>query len=500
MRRALAAVLIVLGVSVPYAQDTPDPFDPAVAVPKAWVILTSALDTGALQDQLAAVSALTAAGTPRALEVFERVAREGSPPVRSTAIWYLPVENRSKYLPIVADALKDPDLNVRRKAIHRLGSIRDPRTLPLLQNVIMSGDVDTIEYAVGSARLLGSPAFGMLLEALDRGGEGTRGPVIRTIDVLVSAGNSSTAADNLETLRRLRPERILIKALDASDSLVRVLAALILARLGDNAGVDELVRASTLADPKFGTIVSRHYAMAALHALGRPGYLAPLAAALEHPEQRVRLDAALAMRSFAHPSMYDIWNATWRGTLPMDVRYWAFHGLVALRGADLGMLRAGLVDREPSIRLRAAEALLALGPDAAAVDALERLAADAEPRTRSLAQGFLSTKGDPRRTAVVARSLLPKAEDLARMRSGHVYDPEYRLSVVHTLGVVQDREAVPALGALFGPDWTLNSYVSRALVAIGDDLARRTLVRAMDSPHSTARIHAAGGVISIYEH
>jgi len=38
----------------------------------------------------------------------------------------------------------------------------------------------------------------------------------------------------------------------------------------------------------------------------------------------------------------------------------------------------------------------------------------------------------------------------------------------------------------------------RALVAINDDASRRTLVRALDGPHSTVRIAAAGGVLSVY--
>ena len=99
----------------------------------------------------------------------------------------------------------------------------------------------------------------------------------------------------------------------------------------------------------------------------------------------------------------------------------------------------------------------------------------------------------------MARSLLPKSvEDLARMRSGPVSDPEYWLSVVSVLGTAKDGEAVPALDALLAlePDSNFAFGVVRALVAIGNDAARRTLIRAMDSPSSTVRIHAAGGVVS----
>jgi hypothetical protein len=81
---------------------------------------------------------------------------------------------------------------------------------------------------------------------------------------------SRTAVDNLETLRRLRPEATLSKALADSNSVVRVFAALIPARLGRDSGADVLLRAATAEDPKFGTVISRYNAMAALHMLGRP--------------------------------------------------------------------------------------------------------------------------------------------------------------------------------------------------------------------------------------
>lgn len=494
MQEASVAALIALTMSVTHAQDRPDPFDPAVAVPRAWALLTSAIEARDPLDRHAAVRALADAGTPRALDVIERIARDKSHPLRGVAVSSLP-NGDAAYLPLVADALQDPHLETRRSAIGQLGWIRDPGTLPLLQRVILSGDADTIELAVASARLLGPLAFGVLLHSVEMGPERGREPAIRCIEWLFSG---SEATNNLEALRRLRPERILVRALNDSNGLVRVFAALILARLGDAAGADELVRVSQASNPRLGTIASSHVAMAALHALGRPGYLALLTAALQNAERRVRLDAAFAMRSFPHPSMRDAWNAAWRGT--SDVRYYAFDGLVAIRGsADVGLLRAGLVDRDPYIRLRAAEALLAVTSDPDSVNTLERLAAERGTRLRALS--LLSTKGDPRRTAIVARSLLPKsAEDLSRMRSGHVYDPEYVLVAIHTLEVVQDREAVPALGALFGPDQTLNHRVSRALVAIGrvDAAGGRMLVRAMDSPHSTARIHAAAGVINLY--
>lgn len=117
----LPAGLILLGaVCIAHAQEKPDPFDPGVAIPKAWSLLTAALDAADLQEQLAAVSALTIADTPRALDLFERVAQTGTAPVRSTALFYLSSNASRDYLALVAAGLKDSDLSVRRNAIERL--------------------------------------------------------------------------------------------------------------------------------------------------------------------------------------------------------------------------------------------------------------------------------------------------------------------------------------------------------------------------------------------
>jgi HEAT repeat protein len=242
-----------------------------------------------------------------------------------------------------------------------------------------------------------------------------------------------------------------------------------------------------------GTILSGHHAMAALNSLGRDGYLARLSGALHDPDQRVRGNAASALTSFPHPSTVALWNEIWRGT--SDLRYRAFEGLIRREGPiDLKLVREGLRDSDPHIRLRAAEEILARGLDTEALDVVESLAL--LPVTRIRALDVLNRRGDPQRTATLARSLLPKVlEEDARTRG---YDSGYRLAVVHTLEVVRDRDAVPVLAKLFGPDRNLNYRVVQALVAIGGDTARETLVRAMDSRDGSARTLAAGGVIRLY--
>ena len=75
---------------------------------------------------------------------------------------------------------------------------------------------------------------------------------------------------------------------------------------------------------------------------------------------------------------------------PAAVRHKALQGLVALRRADRQLLEAALADRDATIRLTAAEALLAAGPDRGAIEAVEQLAR--EVNTRNAALQVLATK------------------------------------------------------------------------------------------------------------
>ncbi len=152
-RQVSVTAVMALSLSVGHAQDRPDLFDAAVALPKAWAILTTAIEAGEPLDRHGAVTAFADAGTPRALDVIERIARDKSHPLRGVAVLSLP-NTDATYLAIVADALQDPDLATRRYAIEQLGRIGDPATLPHLQGVMLSGDAATIiAWLARSSRL-----------------------------------------------------------------------------------------------------------------------------------------------------------------------------------------------------------------------------------------------------------------------------------------------------------------------------------------------------------
>lgn len=507
MRGLLPAfgILGVIGVCVLHAQGNASPAAAEGAAAKAWSLLTTSLSAADLQEQLAAVSALTIADTADARSLLETVARTGTVPVRQTAISYLPSDSSRPvsgydYFPVVADAVQDPDVSVRRTAIGRLAAfhdtVHDSRALALLQDVIARGDADTLETAVGTARNFGSSAFNVLLNGVESENDTVVAASLTTIDVLVDPSFSSKAPDNLVALRDRRPTVLLTKALHHSNNDVRIFAALILARLGNGSGASELTRSAHSQDQKLGTIRSAYHAMAALNSLGRSGYLISLSAALEDPESRVHTDAAFALTSFPHSSTIPLWAKAWRET--SDVRYWAFRSLIkATPTPDAGLLQAGLSDEDPYVRLAAAEAILDGGFNSQALDAAEVLTS--MPATRLVALSLLEKRGDSQRTGWLALRLLPKALEDDR-RLGGSYDPGFGLSVVYALEVTHNREAIPALAALLGTayDRNLSFRIVRALVAIDDDAARRALVSAMDNPHGPTRALAAGGVLRLY--
>jgi HEAT repeat protein len=504
-------ILGVIGLCVLHAQNNRSPIAAEAAAARAWSLLTTSFSAADPRERLAAVPALTIADTPDAHALLESVARNGPPPVRQTVIWYVPSSSPSDnsmpvsghdYFPLVADAVQDPDVSVRRTAIGRLAAfhdnVHDSRALALLQDVIARGDADTLETAVGTARNFGSSAFNVLLNGVDSENDKVVAASLRTIDVLVDPSFSSKAPDNLVALRDRRPTVLLTKALHHSNNNVRIFAALILARLGDGSGASELTRIARSQDQKPGAM-SVYRAMAALNSLGRPGYLASLSAALENPESRVRDDAAWALMSFPHSSTIPVWANAWR-EMPA-IRYWAFRSLITAKPTpDPRLLKEGLSDTSPDIRLIAAEATLTDGVnspdlDAEALDAAEALVSF--PATRNLALSLLEKRGDPQRTGWLARQLLPTAVEDDRRMGG--YDPGL-LSVVYALEVTRNREAVPALAALLGTahDRDLSFRVVRALVAIDDNAAGQALVSAMDNPHGPTRALAAGGVLHFY--
>ena len=117
-----------------------------------------------------------------------------------------------------------------------LGFIRDARVLPLLRDTIVSGDPEVLDHAIGAAGLLAPLSLGVLLECMsgDTCSDLARERAAVTLHVLVSPAIRPSASENLDVLRSLRPGPALVEALGDTSADVRLSAAFVLARLGDD--------------------------------------------------------------------------------------------------------------------------------------------------------------------------------------------------------------------------------------------------------------------------
>src|SRR5262249_6550346 len=157
----------------------------------------------------------------------------------------------------------------------------------------------------------------------------------------------------------------------------------------------------------------------------------------------------------------------WDGT--DVVRYQLFDALISRRGPpELALMRAGLADADPGLRLRAAESLLELGPDSASLDVLAQLVADPGFGNRALSD--LRAKVDVSQMAILARQLLPRAIDefVQQSRSSNYIDGTV-FTLIELIGLARDPKDVAQLSALWTSDQNFNRSVARALVAIGDE-------------------------------
>jgi FOG: HEAT repeat len=460
---------------------------PSAVVARAWALLDRYLDKGSVWEQGVAVIALAGVGTPEAMVRVDRVAQSASP-TRATALRSLAWSGRAEYLPAIASAIADPDRSVRIEAIAGLNAIRDPAVLPLLQHALASDDSETVERAGGAAGTLGALAFPLMLDVLDTGNRHARAHVALALSARLDPSLRPDAAESLDALRRLHPERILRQTLQDSESWASTNAALMLARLGDPAAVPVL-RAVAAGSDRNG----RYLAMGALNALGVAGYLSALVDLLHSADSDASAGAMRGLQSFPTATVREVLLRAWLEPGPLAVRAPAFAGLTArVTPADERMLRAGLRDPETAIRITAARKLLSLFPsDTESVGALEAVVLT-DPVWPNLLVDEIATAA-PERGAAILQRLWPESnEAAAKTFNGG------GLSLIYVAGKLGDRQFIPKLEALLGAEQNVDEFVVNALLALGGPDVAGILVRAMDSPYSAARIKTAAGVIRLY--
>jgi HEAT repeat protein/beta-lactamase regulating signal transducer with metallopeptidase domain len=235
------------------------------------------------------------------------------------------------------EAVRDPDLEVRRAAIRSLGRYEDPSTAPAFREALRDPDHEIRTIAIEA-----------LAEFKDRSSVGAIAAALRDENVEVRRA----AADALDDLPAASARTELIAALRDPDAEVRANVISALARLKDPSATEALVAA--MKDPKPDV---RARAIEALHELELPTPPAGLLDALRDPVAAVRHQAAHAVGHYqdarAVPSlrtMLDDSNA--------EVREAAVEALSEIRTeAAIEALMGALKSKDPKVRRAAADAL-----------------------------------------------------------------------------------------------------------------------------------------------
>jgi len=235
------------------------------------------------------------------------------------------------------EAVRDPDLEVRRAAIRSLGRYEDPSTAPAFREALRDPDHEIRTIAIEA-----------LAEFKDRGSVGAIAAALRDENVEVRRA----AADALDDLPAASARNELIAALKDPDAEVRERVISALAQLKDPAATDALIAA--MKDPKPDV---RARAIEALHELELPTPPPALLDALRDPSPAVRHQAAHAVGHYqdaravpALRTMIEDPNA--------EVREAAVEALSEIRTeAAIEALMGALKSKDPKVRRAAADAL-----------------------------------------------------------------------------------------------------------------------------------------------
>jgi HEAT repeat protein len=196
--------------------------------------LREALRAGSARVREAALLAVGHGELPSLYDEAVRGTRDADPSVAAMATWALGEYERPESVDRLAELARSGEVRIRRSAAWALGQIEDPRGIPALSALLRDADESTRALsAAGLGDIESLSAAGPLSAAL-------RDPSVR---VQIAAAAALGELDGLEAA----PEE-LIKALSATDLLLRRAAAGALAEIADLRAVEALGRAITEPD------------------------------------------------------------------------------------------------------------------------------------------------------------------------------------------------------------------------------------------------------------
>lgn len=394
---------------------------------EALPLLCEALSRPSTTLRREAIAVLERIGSPLAFEPLLKMLEPEAAAVRREAMKALAAVGGARAVEPIGAFLQDIDLMVRRTAVEALAAMRAPETKEALLTAMLDSDEKVRRTAAESLRALGwqpdEGEAGARYWASQKRWERCAQIGAAAVPVLVEHLASSTASEQ-RTIRGVI-ERMgdvalpcLLQAVRDPTLNVRVEAATLLGRLGDDQVLDPLIQA------------------------------------LHDPERRVREAAALALGEIGEPAAIPALLER-LGDLERQVQEAAAQALAALGGDDPEEMQQRLQSGDWRER-RGAVLTLGHSGSAEAVELLLPCLGDVEANVRQATTEALVRLG-----AVAVPSLLALLQN---------EDADRRHTAISILAQIKDRRAlIPLLDLLWHPQQATRAAALQALQAIGPD-------------------------------
>jgi len=241
------------------------------------------------------------------------------------------------------EAMKDPDVRVRRYAVKELAGLKWPGRAAELSKALEDEDAEV--------RLVAAKA---LVELADKS-------TLPALEKAIHDSNSDVRRAAIRALGRIGAQgsfKALLGLLKDKDARVAAEAATALGHLGNRAAVEPLI--SLLSRPKLSGPL-HEAAVSSLGKLRDKRALPVLIQALNHKSERVRWFAAIALGEIGSPDAVDALGATLLKDRNAQVRESAANSLAKIGNQKaIPMLAAALKDKSEKVATQAADALFAL--------------------------------------------------------------------------------------------------------------------------------------------
>ncbi|RLE38497.1 hypothetical protein DRJ17_03790 [Candidatus Woesearchaeota archaeon] len=429
--------------------------------------LIKALKDENIEVRKRAATALGYIGSERAIEPLIEVAlKDENWGVRWEAANALRYTGSERAVELLIKALEDENWEIRESAATALGSIKSERAVEPLIEVALKDENRYVREEAATA--LGSIKSERAVEPL--------------IEVALKDENWEVRWEAANALRYTGSERaveLLIKALEDENIGVRESAATALGYIGNERAVEPLIKA--LKDENWEI---RESAATALGSIKSERAIEPLIEALKDENAGVRIEAARALGSIGTEKTVELLIKALKNE-NKDIRIGAAEALGMIESKKtIEPLINALKDEDADVRIKAAEALGSIKSERAIEQLIKALKNENKDIRIGAAIALGSIKSE--------KAIEPLIEALKDENAG------VRIRAATALGWIKSERAIePLIEALKDEDASVRIRAAAALGSIKSERAIEQLIKALKNENKDIRIRAAEALGSI---